>query len=764
MKKLFRKATTVVGSAILIGATVGMASAAYYLEPFLSNTAIVVGANAAPSDNIAAASISTLLNARGTAGEVYVDEGRSYKFEKPSTKFHIGDRITDVISSSLDEDEMPVLLDDGTFIDSKNDQFDFTQEITMGDDVQLTMFDNNDYRRDDPSLGFEIKSGTEIFTYSLDFTDEPFVDYLEESDLIMMGREYYVLSAEETKLVLLDAAADGVLSEGETVTVLVAGKSYTVSLDYVSRLDAKLVINGEVTNTFKPGETYKLIDGAYVGLKEILYNEKDVGISKVEISLGKGKLTLKNDSEVELNEKSIDDLTVIITNGNDSGDTTLESVNIKWEADDDIFIAKDTVATMPGFRAVTLTFTGVDFPMEEEIVPTYDGLDSVRLFDFPTTRSTDHINLLYMNRTDGSFIGIGEDDDERLATGVYEVEYNDRRDDMFIMSWEDTQDTESYIMDATGFSKSSGQNRTTLRQKIGGVWSDYKTDVKEGDTFSLGSAELEIGPIDNDNKTIIIYSGGVETTFNTLYSKGGLKVELPTENDTAQGYINFSDSPTEWILYTTESDKDGNIAEGNTINVTFGSNSDVEASVILVEGRGSDRAEIGDTDVYRSFVHSAVGTEILEDTGDDQDWATLVYHGSESPANVYISSTATLTEAVGVGIMTIMDRDVSTVTGKNLIVVGGSAINSLAAEVLGGSYRTKAFTDATGVTDGEFLIQSFGRGGNIALLVAGYNADDTEKGVTYFLNNEVDVNVGTKMIGTSATEASLIAKREVLAT
>ncbi len=106
--------------------------------------------------------------------------------------------------------------------------------------------------------------------------------------------------------------------------------------------------------------------------------------------------------------------------------------------------------------------------------------------------------------------------------------------------------------------------------------------------------------------------------------------------------------------------------------------------------------------------------------------------------------------------MTVMDNAVSTVAGKNLVVVGGSAINSVAAELLGSAYREAAFTSATGVAAGEFLIQSFSRSGKTALLVAGYNAADTEKAVTYLLNNDVDTTVGTKLKGTSATEATLV--------
>jgi len=106
--------------------------------------------------------------------------------------------------------------------------------------------------------------------------------------------------------------------------------------------------------------------------------------------------------------------------------------------------------------------------------------------------------------------------------------------------------------------------------------------------------------------------------------------------------------------------------------------------------------------------------------------------------------------------MTVKDADVATVAGKNLIVVGGSAVNTVAAELLGGAYREAAFTSATGVGAGEFLIQSFDRAGETALLVAGYAAADTEKAVTYLLNENPDTTVGTKMKGTSATEAVIV--------
>ncbi|MFH1238020.1 MAG: hypothetical protein V1491_01120, partial [archaeon] len=159
------------------------------------------------------------------------------------------------------------------------------------------------------------------------------------------------------------------------------------------------------------------------------------------------------------------------------------------------------------------------------------------------------------------------------------------------------------------------------------------------------------------------------------------------------------------------------------------------------------------------FMYSALATEFLWDKPTSgQDSIKIVYHGSEVTADVYITSpeVTLIPGGASVGVMTVKDTEVASVSGKNLVVVGGSAINAVAAELLGGAYSEAAFTSATGVAAGEFMIKSFSRAGKTALLVAGYNAADTEKAVTYLLNNVVDTTVGKNYKGTSATEASLV--------
>ena len=112
-----------------------------------------------------------------------------------------------------------------------------------------------------------------------------------------------------------------------------------------------------------------------------------------------------------------------------------------------------------------------------------------------------------------------------------------------------------------------------------------------------------------------------------------------------------------------------------------------------------------------------------------------------------------------IGDVLVKDSEVSSVSSKNLIVVGGSCINSAAATLVGGAKCTSDWTTATGVGSGEFLIQSFGDAystGKIALLVAGYEAADTINAVTYLRTKDVDTTAGKKYKGTDQYTASLV--------
>ena len=95
----------------------------------------------------------------------------------------------------------------------------------------------------------------------------------------------------------------------------------------------------------------------------------------------------------------------------------------------------------------------------------------------------------------------------------------------------------------------------------------------------------------------------------------------------------------------------------------------------------------------------------------------------------------------------------------------GAILNSRVSKLVFGAYDLdagacgSAFTDATGVESGQFLIQSVTdkfTTGKIALVVAGYNVDDTVAGATYLTHQVVNTDAGTKYKGTSSTSATLV--------
>ncbi|MFH1291180.1 MAG: hypothetical protein ABIH79_01330, partial [archaeon] len=759
----------------------GTAFAASYPMPFTSNTAIVVGANAAPSDNIAASSIASNLDASsaGTGATTVTTDGESYKVEKTSTKFHIGDNLNTIIST-LDEDELPTLLAEGKYVDNDNEEFDYTQKIELNASV-LSMFEDNDYIDNEPTVGFRIASAQNVLNYTITFSDTPTIDDLTTTNLPIMGKTYYVLSNSTSGanliLTLLDSATDTILAEGESTTLNVEGTSYVASINYIGSAEVKLTVNGETTNSLAEGETYKLSDGTYIGIKDIMYSSKDTGISKVEFSVGSGKLKLTSGSEIQINDVAVSGVSATLTNGTaplNTATATLTSIELAWAADDDLFITEDTEIIMPGFEVVKLSYGGVTYPTEE-VIEIVQGSDTYAVLnDFPLKSTTADIEFLYGNSTNGvGFIGIGKDANNRLITSnTTTITFDKDTDAYFIVSYAATTEGESYLMRATNFVDDNTVNKTTIQYLNDGVWTDKKTAGKDTDTFSMGSAELGIGRVDRLGKNVVITANDSATNFYHLYSKEGLRTYLPFEtvNDTAvPGAINFTagalsttgHNNASFYLNFTEEDKDGNIGSGGNFAVVVGWDSstvnEVEVSDLI--GENVTAIEIQSTDVWRSFMYSALATEFLWDKPTSgQDSIKIVYHGSEVTADVYITSpeVTLIPGGASVGVMTVKDTEVASVSGKNLVVVGGSAINAVAAELLGGAYSEAAFTSATGVAAGEFMIKSFSRAGKTALLVAGYNAADTEKAVTYLLNNVVDTTVGKNYKGTSATEASLV--------
>jgi hypothetical protein len=796
----FRKVASVLTSAVMLSSTIGIAAAANYPAPFVksgnADVAVVWGSSAQASDLVAVTDITADLQAElasqtatsgSSEGSSTVSGGDFVKLERSTDKFNLGESTNDFYSS-LDSDELSAVLADGIYENDANDEFDFTQKIVLGE-LNLTHFQDDDLS-EEPRIGFDIADGTEVLNYTLDFTPDAAegganFDDLETTDLTLLGRSYYVVQAQNVsnkpKLTLLDSANSAIVTEGESSTVSVGDSSYDVSIDFIDSDEVILTIDGTTTNKLSEGDVFKLADNTYVAVKNILYSAKDAGVSKAEISIGSGKIVLQDGQEVTINNEDVSDidkyndatLTSHITMAN-GGD--IDKIVLTWATGDDEWLVPGRDLVLPGFETIKVSMGGFNVPTKEVTMLENDGEDSIKL-DTSVEDGDVSFNLVYNNDT--QILGYGKSATKRLVTSSNaSINLDKDTDDWFVASWVNGDDAESYVLEISDITDTDAtKNTTTLKSVASGSNLAKELDIAEAEDFgrvrlTLVSASEQSGAI-----TVGLSAAGGSGTvsFNRLYTKEGLRVQLPvnTTNSGNAGNLNLSANPASFIVQFTEEDEDGTIGSGDSFNVTLGLNSDGEAQVSTVGTStlsGTSTFETDDgSNTFVGYVESPLASMITFDTDGDQDTVEVEYHGEESFADVFVSEAGAVISSDGtttttssgtvkrLGSVAVSDAEASSVSTKNLIVVGGSCVNSVAADLLGGALCGANFESKTGAGSGQFVIETFARsGGKVATLVAGYNAADTTNAAKYLTTQTVDTAAGKRYVGTSATSAQLV--------
>ncbi|MCD4770863.1 hypothetical protein K8R30_00425 [archaeon] len=703
MKKLFRKAMNVAGSVALVGLTVGVAAAASYPDPFTSDTAIVVGAGAAPSDNIAAASIAANLDAEsaGTSTTTLTDaEGVTEE------EVVLGGQIDATgykVESTMTDSKIPSLLDEKISWDDGDgsDDYDIHEEIIIGDMSLITSLDDED-------LDGVALTNNKAFEYRYIFDDALNVSLIGTDDadtlyMTILGKQYEIddMTATTIKVVTSDEVA---LSIGESVTA--DGKVFTVD----DVFDGKAQINGEIISE---GATEK-IDGVQVRLDTVGYHSNAPELSKVIIRIGEDITKTYSSGDEYIGEDEDDPLWIWNIVDADQADGY---VGVKYNAN--INDADDDEA------GDSIKYEGAGY-----IMPT--SFAEVRL-DSLTDADYEDVTVKFAQEDlFNSTYGTANLEDEYVVVITAETTSS------ITVGSEETD--EIYIWFAANNSETEGAAVPSVTGSIEVFYRDH-----DGDATPTGRARFEL------NKTMT--SAGALTRVNVATIEIGDTV-MDVDVSATGGYAT--------VHFENPSDSDIDLAIGGTqITATAGT---LERLGAVAEDADADDIKVNGTDVStkEESIMDYYGIIVAdEDAGGvegnaDEDEVTLSIPDEQVFAEVSVVAGGQASTSGDAGVMTVKDADVATVAGKNLVVIGGSAINSVAAELLGGAYREALFTSATGVAAGEFLIESFSRAGQTALLVAGYNAADTEKAVTYLLNNDVDTTVGTKMKGTSATEATVV--------
>lgn len=214
-------------------------------------------------------------------------------------------------------------------------------------------------------------------------------------------------------------------------------------------------------------------------------------------------------------------------------------------------------------------------------------------------------------------------------------------------------------------------------------------------------------------------------------------------------------------------------------------NNEYHAIVVDLEtkpaGTGTDGVGVEDVlfTQYQEYAHYSETLDSDSDITQDVDWwgslvtsdandatrtkVNISYPTAQVYSKIYIgeetavitAGTAATTGTAQLGNVVYKDTETSSYSTKNVVIVGGSCINSAAASLVGGAHCSADWTDATGVGSGEFLIKGYASSdvtSKFALLVAGYDAADTVNAATYLTNKKPDTSKSWK--GTTATEAA----------
>jgi hypothetical protein len=240
--------------------------------------------------------------------------------------------------------------------------------------------------------------------------------------------------------------------------------------------------------------------------------------------------------------------------------------------------------------------------------------------------------------------------------------------------------------------------------------------------------------------TTVLLDTGSDGSAKTL-TVGDVTYKFSVTSTVNQTVINVNNVVTPAILLKEEANIDGvyNVVIVDTEGAGTSTNGVGVNNVIMT---GTSYNDIGtsddditeDLDYYGTFVK-------VDATDSDQKIATIYYPDNQMTVDVFVAPITATVVVGGEGAVTYneavpikdtiarldIDAEVEAAKlNKNLILVGGPCVNKLTAEALGLSYPTcgAASTVPENAAMIKLIENAFG-GGKVALVVAGWNAENT---------------------------------------
>ncbi|MBS3133237.1 S-layer protein [Candidatus Woesearchaeota archaeon] len=627
------------------------------------------------------------------------------------------------------------------------------------------------------------------------------------------------------ELTLMGGAVQDTLNEGESKTYTIGGKEYDLKLDFVGTTTTKFVINGEITDSLQEGDTYTLSDKSQVGIKDISVQDFAGGVRKTEFYLGADKIFLKDtdvnaagagSQTLEVGSEKIDDTKVTITGTDDNTTFKIDTIELNITADDDIYIpAGGKLSGQLEEPQVLLNAWDIE----------YQGLDNVPVETYKLdTSGSNQYDIVFVDgdgksasiplayTSTGTTLKLGDNNDDLILVENNGALGNNNtaiitRNDYFLVTDKSQQQgsRRTYLLRYKGSSATSDSSPVIKFQNVGsgetlerplaatGLTVPFTGTAAAniqlgGATYNVYNASLSTSgdfdilvDMDGDGSlSEIVYSetdagNGTEVGNNVINvtTRAGMQIVIkPVPFNATLGSVQ---APThiEVSFQTVDADDYDNVAPSPIdFNISAAS-----AEVQFSEDTSNVNQNYisPEEETNTNYGYTTMGAKIKwENPTNSPDKLTIEYPTVQRLPLIYITSpeasisTGEATEAgqivyyetqpIAVGSAKLAG-EITDIAAQNAIIVGGPCANAAAAEVMG-------FPEPCGkdFSVGKAVVRLYEQAnGNVAMLVAGYEAADTRRAARVVANYEDWQTAGklqglkVEVSGTSFSDISVAA-------
>jgi hypothetical protein len=694
-----KKISAIATSLLMAGLTVSSAvAAATNTWPNDFTAGAVVYGTGASADVAPATSISNYLKSKTSASnfealETITEDEITLGGDIDSAT---GDLRTGGISPGSSKGKMPSLQDTKISWYNGTTTSDYTVKEYInvsGMQVLTTLdseFDENTALTNDKKITYKLVVEEALIGVGSKDADDLY--------LTILGKDYEITSVGTTSFTVV-TSEEYTLSKGESVTV--DGKTYTIT----AMSDAAVQVNGQTVSTTTSGVR---IDGMRVKIKSnsLFYNT----------NTDEGSVTL------QIGE----DISKTYTNGEEYLGEDEDAPQWVWFYQD-LGAANGYIGVQYNHKDTrakdNVVYAGESYVLPENFAEVkFDGLTDVSYEDFEVYFD-DEVDLWNTTSTSSTA--------QKLDEAVLIIEAVNGDKDAIILA--DNTETNKIYLRWAGAADGIEDEYTNGTLEI--YFSDVNEDISKTiqPRFSANVTSVAAGTIASTNigklvvkdTDVTIWAKVASNELNIILQDNGAAQNITI--DVGGAALTNSSGTLNWLGGTTRSTSEG-VAETDDVKIATTSVGTKDYSIMTTNGL-----------IVNDIKVNAENDEVLISVPSDRVYGivsvSLIAGEAEEGNMLYTASEKTAWQ------------------NKNVVLVGGSCVNSATATALGLAEGTcgDAWTQATTVGEGKYLIQKVDDAfaeGKVALVVAGYEAADTAAAASLLVNNpsDVDFSAGAKIV------------------